>query len=84
MAKINPGDKLHCTKGDWINGNRISNFVTPKENEQVTVREVMVRDGHTLISLEGYDRNIFYPAKFFRPQFHLFSQEVIKSITLVK
>lgn len=84
MAKIVPGDKLHCTKGDWINGNGITNFETPKENEEVTVKEVMVRDGHVLISLDQYNPNVFYPAKFFKPQYFLFSQEVIKSITRVK
>lgn len=84
MGPINSGDKLHCTKGDWLNGNGITNFETPEKNEEVTVREVIVHDGHVLISLEEYHPDVYYPAKHFRPRFSLFSEEVIKSLTVRK
>jgi hypothetical protein len=84
MGPIASGDKLHCTKGNWLNGNGIVNFSTPEENETVTVREVRIHEGHTLISLEEYHPDVYYPAKHFRPQYALFSDQVLKSLTVRK
>jgi len=84
MGTINAGDKLFCTKGDWLNGNGITNFKTPNKDEVVTVKDVRLHEGHTLLSFEEYHPDVYYPAKYFKPQFHLFSIDVIKSLTIRK
>jgi hypothetical protein len=84
MGTINIGDQLYCTKGDWLNGNGIKNFQTPKQDEVVTVQDVRVYEGRTLLSFKEYHPDVYYPAKFFKPKYHLFSIEVIKSITVLK
>ncbi|WP_422858797.1 hypothetical protein ACOKFD_15775 [Flagellimonas sp. S174] len=78
MYKV--GQKLQCTREKWLNGNGIDNFDPPKKNDIVTVQDIVMKDGHQLLSFMEQEEPIYYPAKYFTPQFSLWADELVQNL----
>nr|WP_299385549.1 hypothetical protein [Allomuricauda sp.] len=80
MAKFKIGDQVYCTRGDWLNGNGITNFRTPEKNEVLTVRDIHVHKGQLLLNFLRYHPHVYYPAKYFKPKYYPFAQRLLDSM----
>ena len=80
MFKI--GQIVYCTKSDWINGNNVTLFNPPKSGDMCVVQDTRVYEGRLLLRFRGQPKQLYYPAKHFRPQRCLFADEVIKNLTI--
>lgn len=75
------GQILVCTKSNWKDTNRVQNFVCPKEGDFLSVYDVVIYRGETMLSFYQLPAQNFYHAKHFRGLDYDFVKDVLKKIT---
>jgi len=73
--------KVVCLKSNWKNGNDIYHFSFPVEYDVLTVLELKVYKNELLLSFKEFNKDVFYPSKFFRAVDHEFAEAILKNIS---